>query len=129
MGSITRMKRQIIEQLLSEEDFILMVVLPTCEGVKLPDDLMQAGDPVGINIGMNMAIPVPDLEITDQGISATLSFNRVPFPCAFPWPAVVQVSADLEHLIWVEPPTADELGKEAEPEPEPEPEKPHLKLV
>ena len=79
MGSISRMKRQIIEQLLAEEEYILMVILPTVDGVKLPDSLMQAGEPVGINIGMKMAIPIPDLEITDDGISATLSFNRSPF--------------------------------------------------
>ncbi len=131
MGSISSLKRQTIEQLLQMEDFILMVIMPTCEGVALPDDLMSAGEPVGINVGLKMAIPVPDLLVNDDGISGTLSFNRTPFHCTFPWRSIVQVSADQEHLIWVEPPVdADELGdgKDAGPEPDGE-GKPHLKLV
>ncbi len=131
MGSISKLKRGVIEQLLTLEDFILVLILPTTEGVKLPDDLMKAGEPVGINIGFKMAIPIPDLKIDDGGISGTLSFNRTPFPCVFPWRAIVQVSADLEHMIWVEPLPEDEadVGPETSKQEPPPPAPPRLKLV
>ena len=41
-----------------------------------------------LQVGLNMAIPIPDLKIDDACISCTLSFNRVPFWCRIPWSAV-----------------------------------------
>lgn len=134
MGAIANIKKTVIEQLMAEEDFILVVVLPTVPGVCLPDDLIKAGDPVGLNIGHKLAIPIPDLKLDEDGVSGTLSFNRVPFHCAFPWRAVVQVTADMEHMIWVEPPPEhdEEAAEPALAPPPPRPERParnHLKLV
>lgn len=139
MGTISNIKRTVIEQLLQEEDFILVVVLPTVPGVKLPDDLLKAAEPVGLNVGYKMAIPIPDLKLDDTGVSGTLSFNRMPFHCTFPWRAVVQVTADMEHMIWVEPPPEQEgevvEQSEAPSPPPPRPERTsrshrsHLKLV
>ena len=34
-----------------------------------------------LQVGLNMAIPIPDLKIDEGGISCTLSFNRAPFWC------------------------------------------------
>jgi hypothetical protein len=55
--------------------------------VQLPDHvrddhvvLWYELDPVGV--------PIPDLEATDQGISATLSFSREPHKTFVPWSAV-----------------------------------------
>ena len=136
MGTIGNIKRTVIEQLLTEEDFILVVVLPSVPGVRLPDDLLKAGEPVGLNIGHKMAIPIPDLKLDEAGVTGTLSFNRLPFHCAFPWRAVVQVTADMEHMIWVEPPVEqDEILDEPEPAtapavtPDEQPHRSHLKLI
>src|SRR5262249_44213542 len=41
-----------------------------------------------LQVGRHMAIPIPDLEINDTGISCTLSFSRSPFWCRIPWSAV-----------------------------------------
>lgn len=131
MGTIARLKRQIVTQLLEEEDFILMLVHPQIPGVVLPDDLMKSTQPVGINIGWRMAIPAPDLTLGEDKVSCTLSFNQTPFFCEFPWPAIMQVSASDEHMIWIEPPPEPTAESPEEPE-ESKPssgERPKLKLV
>jgi len=45
-----------------------------------------------LQYGRNMPIPITDLEITDAGVSATLSFARVPHRTYIPWSAVYAVS-------------------------------------
>ena len=88
---------------------------------------MEARQPVPIHIGYNMVIPIPDLEVDDLQIAGTLSFDRAPFHCVFPWSSVMQVSVDDEHLVWVVPVDDGIL-----PEPDEEEDKrnkPHLRLV
>jgi hypothetical protein len=41
--------------------------------------------------GLNLPVPIDDLEITDAGIRATLSFSRCPHPTFVPWAAVVGI--------------------------------------
>ena len=131
MGSISRLKRQIVTQLLEEEDFILMLVHPQIPGVVLPDDLMSSKQPVGINIGWRMAIPAPDLTLGEDNISCTLSFNQTPFFCEFPWSSIMQVSVSDEHMIWIEPPPepAAEAPEETGESKPSSGERPKLKLV
>jgi hypothetical protein len=108
MGPITKLKQQIVSQLLGELDYVLLVVDPRCPGVALPAEVVACGQPVGLHIGFRVAIPIPDLQLTDHGITGTLSFNRAPFHCALPWASVVQVSAGDEHLLWLTPPSGDD---------------------
>ena len=126
MGSIARLKYEIFDRLIEQEDFFLVVINPEAAGVDMPVDLIAAGQPVGINLGLRMAIPIPDLVIDEQGISGTLSFNRIPYFCTFPWSSVMQVSAGLEHLIWVLPP--EDVASVGPTEPAAS-KKPRLKLV
>lgn len=121
MGSIFELKRLAVERLLEQEDYFLLVLDPRQEGLVLPDDLLQAGQPIPINIGLRMAIPIPDLAIDDDGIRATLSFDRTPFACVIPWAAVLRLSLDDEHLVWVTPPELKEPPKREQ--------RPKLKLV
>lgn len=111
MGSVADLKRQVIELLLEREAFFLLVIDTARAGVVLPPHLRETG-PVGINIGLRLAVPIPDLEIDDAGVRGTLSFSRTPFHCTFPWAAIVQISVEDEHLVWVLPrgdePAADE---------------------
>ncbi len=102
-GPIGRLKRLVLEQLLREEDFVLVVVDPASPGVKLPTPLLEGGQPVALHLGLRMAVPVPDLLVDETGISGTLSFNRAPFHVSLPWPSLVQVSVRDEHLIWLTP--------------------------
>jgi stringent starvation protein B len=45
-----------------------------------------------LQYGRNMPIPIPDLEVTDDGVSATLSFARSPQRTHVPWSAVYVVA-------------------------------------
>jgi stringent starvation protein B len=45
-----------------------------------------------LQYGRNMPIPVTDLEVTDAGLSATLSFSRVSHRTYVPWSAVYAVT-------------------------------------
>ena len=54
-----------------------------------------------LQLGLNLAVPIVDLEVTDDGISCTLSFNRAPFWCDLPWAAVYAlVGEDRRGMIW-----------------------------
>ena len=128
MGSIADLKRSVVEQLMEAEPFVLVVVDPAAPGVCLPDELMQSATPVGLNIGWQMTIPVPDLKLDEDGISGTLSFNRTPCFCRLPWQAVMQVGVGDEYLVWLlPPPEIDE--KPDKKEEEQTSERPRLKLV
>jgi stringent starvation protein B len=45
-----------------------------------------------LQYGRNMPIPITDLEVSDAGVSATLSFSRVSHRTYVPWDAVYAVS-------------------------------------
>jgi hypothetical protein len=56
-----------------------------------------------LQVGLNMAIPIPDLKVDDTGITCTLSFNRTPFWCRVPWTAVYAlVGEDGRGGLWAE---------------------------
>ena len=94
-------------------------------------------------VGYGFTPPIPDLVIDDEGIRATLSFNRVPFSTFIPWSAIYLIADfDGNGAVWQEDIPSDlKMEQDAggappsatpkEPEP-PEPKKPrpsHLKLV
>jgi hypothetical protein len=106
------------------------------EGVLLPERLRGDGH-VRLDYGYGLTPPIPDLEIGDEGIRATLSFNRAPFATFVPWAAVYLIADyDGNGAVWQEDIPPDLLeGAAAEPPP-PDPPKPdkkprptHLKLV
>jgi stringent starvation protein B len=45
-----------------------------------------------LQYGRSMPVPIPDLEVTDAGVSATLSFSRVPHRTYVPWSAVYVIA-------------------------------------
>jgi hypothetical protein len=47
-----------------------------------------------LQVGLNMAVSIPDLEVRDDGITATLSFSRSPFWCFMPWSAIYAIVGD-----------------------------------
>lgn len=46
-----------------------------------------------LQYGNDLPIPIPDLQIDEQGVSATLSFARTPWPTVVPWSAVYVVTS------------------------------------
>src|SRR4051812_18126929 len=69
-----------------------------------------------LQVGLNMAIPIPDLKVDDDGVSCTLSFNRAPFFCRLPWSAIYAlVGEDGRGAIWqddVPPEVAVQMQKQ-----------------
>jgi hypothetical protein len=74
-----------------------------------------------LQIGLNMAVRIPDLDVGEQAICCTLSFNRSPFFCRVPWEAVFGlVGEDGRGRIWPEDvpiEIASQMQQEASKEP------------
>ncbi|OQX67923.1 MAG: hypothetical protein B6A08_12695 [Sorangiineae bacterium NIC37A_2] len=70
-----------------------------------------------LQVGMNMAVPIPDLNVGQTALSCTLSFNRRPEFCKIPWDAVYGlVGEDGRGMIWPDsiPPEVASAAKAAE---------------
>jgi stringent starvation protein B len=63
------------------------------DGVKVPEEHTSNRHLV-LQYGQNMPIPIPDLRVDDQGITATLSFSRTPHRTFVPWTAVYIVACN-----------------------------------
>jgi stringent starvation protein B len=56
---------------------------------------------LALQIGLNLPVPIRDLQIDDEGVSCTLSFNRSPHFCFIPWHAVFAlVGEDGRGMVW-----------------------------
>lgn len=54
-----------------------------------------------LQVGLNMPVAIPDLDVGDEGITCTLSFSRKPFCCRLPWLAIYAlVSKDGRGMVW-----------------------------
>lgn len=54
-----------------------------------------------LQVGLNMAIPIPDLRVEDDALTCTLSFSRTPVWCKLPWDAVYAlVGEDGRAMLW-----------------------------
>jgi stringent starvation protein B len=59
-----------------------------------------------LQVGLNMAIAIPDLKVDDEGVTCTLSFNRRPFWCRLPWTAIYALvgealeGEDMKGMLW-----------------------------
>jgi hypothetical protein len=72
-----------------------------------------------LQVGLNMAIPIPDLKVDDTGITCTLSFNRAPFWCRLPWSSIYAlVGEDGRGMVWpddVPPEVAQQMQRQQAP--------------
>lgn len=100
-------KKDVALALLEREPSVFIHLDPRRQGVAVPK--WFAGQPqLILQVGLNMAIPIPDLRVDDEGISCTLSFNRAPFQCRLPWHAIwALVSEDQRGMVWPEDIPAD----------------------
>jgi stringent starvation protein B len=89
-------------------------------GVAVP--AMFAGEPhLVLQYGRNMPIPIPDLEVSDEGVSATLSFSRTPHRTHVPWSSVYVVACtDGRGILYYED-VPQEVSLSAPPTPTPRP--------
>ncbi|WP_437713708.1 ClpXP protease specificity-enhancing factor SspB [Sorangium sp. So ce448] len=100
-------KKDVALALLEREPSVFIHLDPRRPGVSVPK--WFTGQPqLILQVGMNMAIAIPDLKVDDDGISCTLSFNRAPFWCRLPWHAIwALVSEDQRGMVWPEDIPAD----------------------
>ncbi len=64
-----------------------VVLDPRHPGVNVPPHLKQ-NDRITLEYGNNLAVPIPDLNVSEWGIAATLSFSRTMVATFVPWAAV-----------------------------------------
>lgn len=85
---------------LLEKSSVYVHLDPRHEGVRVPPWLKQRV-PLVLQVGLNMAVAIPDLDVGDDAISCTLSFQRRPFFCFVPWAAVFAlVGEDQRGMVW-----------------------------
>jgi hypothetical protein len=75
---------------------------PRVDEVSVPPWLRNQPQLV-LQVGLEMALPIRDLVVDENGVQATLSFNRSPFLCVVPWASVFAlVGDDGRGLVWPE---------------------------
>jgi stringent starvation protein B len=85
---------------LLERSTVYIHLDPRREGVAVPPWFKNQPQLV-LQVGLNMNIPIPDLEVDESGVRCTLSFNRSPHFCSIPWPAVYAlVGDDGRGMVW-----------------------------
>ena len=77
-----------------------------------------------LQFGLNMRVPIKDLEVEEDSISGTLSFSRRPFWCKIPWFAVYAIVSDTDRRGFSWGPAPGPVGAAA-----PAPKRSHLRAV
>jgi stringent starvation protein B len=104
---------------------------PRKEGVVVPPWFKRQPQLV-LQVGYQMAVPIPDLTVGDDALTGTLSFSRSPFLCSIPWSSVFAlVSGETGRgMVWppdVPPEVASQLQAQKAPSPPDAPAKPAKK--
>ena len=90
MLSATTLK-ELFEDYLANFEEVLILCKPV-EGLILPDSAMpKEGKTTVLVYGLDLATPIEDLLVTDEGVSATLSFQRTPTDTFVPWTALAMI--------------------------------------
>lgn len=100
---------------------------PHHRDVTIPEHLR--GEPVVVfDYGLALAVAITDMLVTDDGISATLSFSRRPHYTFVPWGAVFAiVDARFRIALWLD--DAPKAWLEEREKPAPHPARGALHLV
>lgn len=95
-------KKEVVLNLL-RDSAVFIHLDPRRQGVVVPQHLIQRSHLV-LHIGLNMHVPINDLEVTDAGISCTLSFDRKPTFCHLPWSSIFALVTenDARGRVWEE---------------------------
>lgn len=94
-------KKEICEALL-QGPWVFVHLDPRREGVMVPNWFKNQAQLV-LQLGLNMAIPIPDLELGDEAITCTLSFSRQRHFCRLPWSSIYALLGDDGRgMVWPE---------------------------
>jgi stringent starvation protein B len=92
-------KKDVANALL-EQSTLFIHLDPRSEQVKVPPWFKKQPQLV-LQVGHNMAVRIPDLDVGDEALSCTLSFNRSPHFCWIPWDAVFAlVGENGRGMVW-----------------------------
>lgn len=104
-------KRKRFEQSLAAGVFVYLD--PRCAGVVTPPWVKSAIPyQFVLQFGHGFPTPIRDLKITDEGVSATLSFGGKPFHCVVPWESVWIMRSGDTVEVWQQsfPPEATQAA-------------------
>jgi hypothetical protein len=114
-------KREVMLALLAETS-VFVHLDPRGPSVRIPPWFKNQPQLV-LQIGLNMAVQIPDLDVSEQGISCTLSFSRRPFFCSIPWTSVFGLVGDNgPGLVWPDDVPAEiaaQVQAQAQAQPQP----------
>jgi stringent starvation protein B len=113
---------------LLEKSGVFVHLDPRREGVAVPSWFKNQPELV-LQVGLNMAVPIRDLEVDDDGVFCTLSFSRSPFYCRLPWHAIFGLLSDEDRrgVVWAsDAPPESSLAQARPTKPKP---RPHLRAV
>lgn len=113
MQSLLPPKKDVALALL-ERASVFVHLDPRLEDVVVPPWLKSQSQLI-LQIGLNLAVSIPDLEVGQDGIACTLSFSRRPHYCSIPWSAVYAlVGEDGRGMVWPSDIPAD-VAAQAQP--------------
>lgn len=93
-------KKKDVALALLEQASVFIHLDPRKDGVQVPVGFKKQAQLV-LQIGLNMVVKIPDLEVDDDGISCTLSFNRRPHYCHMPWASIYAlVDESGRGMVW-----------------------------
>jgi stringent starvation protein B len=99
MPSILPPKKDVALALLDRAS-VFIHLDPRSDDVLVPSWLKKQPQLV-LQVGRHMAVRIPDLEVVDEAVACTLSFNRSPHYCYVPWSAVYAlVGEDGRGMVW-----------------------------
>jgi stringent starvation protein B len=85
---------------------------PRRPGVIVPQGFLKQPQLV-LQIGLNMAIQIPDLDVGEEGITCTLSFNKRPHFCSLPWSAIYALIGEQGGgMVWPEDVPAEVVSQQ-----------------
>jgi len=97
---------------------------PRAETVRVPVGFKKQPQLV-LQVGLNMPVPIRDLDVGDEAISCTLSFNRTPHFCWIPWGSIFALIGDNgPGMVW-----PDDVPKEVTAQQQKQQPAPKLRAV
>lgn len=123
-------RKQAVALDLLERTSVFVHLDPRRPGVIVPQGFLKQPQLV-LQIGLNMAIAIPDLNVGEEGISCTLSFNKRPHFCSLPWSAIYALIGEQGGgMVWPEDVPPEVVSQQrAAAKKEAKPRKPSLRAV
>lgn len=123
-------RKQAVALDLLERTSVFVHLDPRRPGVIVPQSFLKQPQLV-LQIGLNMAIAIPDLNVGEEGISCTLSFNKRPHFCSLPWSSIYALIGEQGGgMVWPEDVPPEVVSQQrAAARKEPKPRKPGLRAI